>query len=222
MIGRCAGTVSSSGAVERASAPGGSASSGSSRSTGSSSRSLHSSTRIIAATAVIGLVIEAMRKIVSRRIGVAGLDGQRADRLDVHLAAPADQRDEAGHLAALDVAGHHVVHAAEPCGARSRLIRTWLWSPIRAPPVSFAGGRRWLPPLCVPFSSRAPVSGEGRGTCRVARVSPDRSSSVTVPLSHRGRTPSLETVADGCRRSVSHAVRRVTECGAREIANRRS
>jgi hypothetical protein len=30
---------------------------------------LHSSIRIIVATAVIGLVIEAMRKIVSRRIG---------------------------------------------------------------------------------------------------------------------------------------------------------
>jgi len=42
---------------------------GGSRSTGSSSRSLHSSIRIIVATAVIGLVIEAMRKIVSRRFG---------------------------------------------------------------------------------------------------------------------------------------------------------
>src|SRR5438876_8249648 len=45
------------------------ASSGSSGSTGSSRRSFASSTRIIAAAAVIGLVIEAMRKIVSRRIG---------------------------------------------------------------------------------------------------------------------------------------------------------
>src|SRR5437016_13540914 len=42
---------------------------GSSRCTGSSSRSRHSSTRIIVAAAVIGLVNEAMRKIVSRRIG---------------------------------------------------------------------------------------------------------------------------------------------------------
>ena len=68
MIGRCAGTVSSSGPSSRFSTLR-SASSGSSRSTGSSSRSLHSSTRIIAAAAVIGLVIEEMRKIVSRRIG---------------------------------------------------------------------------------------------------------------------------------------------------------
>jgi hypothetical protein len=45
------------------------ASSGNSGSTGSSRRSFASSTRIIAAVPVIGLVIEAMRKIVSRRIG---------------------------------------------------------------------------------------------------------------------------------------------------------
>jgi hypothetical protein len=38
----------------------------------SSSRSLHSSTRIRAATAVMGFVIEAMRKIVSRFMGAAG------------------------------------------------------------------------------------------------------------------------------------------------------
>ena len=67
MIGRFAGSVSSQWAVEPFSTrrP---ASSGSSRSTGSSSRSLHSSTRIIAAAAVIGLVMDEMRKIVSRPI----------------------------------------------------------------------------------------------------------------------------------------------------------
>jgi len=47
------------------------ASSGSNSSTGSSSLSLHCSTRIMAAAAVTGLVIEAMRKIVSRPIGVS-------------------------------------------------------------------------------------------------------------------------------------------------------
>src|SRR5258708_38345704 len=46
-----------------------SASSGSQRSTGSSSRSFASATRIMAATAVAGFVKEAMRKMVSRRIG---------------------------------------------------------------------------------------------------------------------------------------------------------
>src|SRR5437879_13492800 len=40
----------------------------------------------------------------------------------MHLAAPTDQRDEARHFAALDIAGHDLVHAAEPrlgqsCGA---------------------------------------------------------------------------------------------------------
>ena len=44
-------------------------SSGSQSSTGSSSRILHSSTRIMAPTAVIGFVMEARRKIVSRPIG---------------------------------------------------------------------------------------------------------------------------------------------------------
>ncbi len=68
MIGRWAGTVSSRSASGRRSTrrwP----SSGSSRSTGSSSRSRQSSTQIMAATAVTGLVMDEMRKIVSRRIG---------------------------------------------------------------------------------------------------------------------------------------------------------
>jgi hypothetical protein len=32
----------------------------------------------------------------------------------VHLAAPADERDEPGHVPGLDVAGHDVAHAGEP------------------------------------------------------------------------------------------------------------
>jgi hypothetical protein len=68
VIGRFAGKVSSSGlSIARRTRR--SASSGSHRSTGSSRRSAHSSTRIIAAAATIGLVTEAMRKMVSRRIG---------------------------------------------------------------------------------------------------------------------------------------------------------
>jgi hypothetical protein len=36
------------------------------------------------------------------------------DHVDVHLAPPADQRDETGHFAAFDIAGHDLMHAAEP------------------------------------------------------------------------------------------------------------
>ena len=68
VIGRWAGTESSSSASGRRSTCR-LASSGSSRSTGSSSRSMHSSTQIMPAAAVTGLVIEEMRKIVSRRSG---------------------------------------------------------------------------------------------------------------------------------------------------------
>jgi hypothetical protein len=64
VIERNAGTVSSI-SEERDLSTRRLASSGSQGSIESSSRSLHSSTRIIAATAVMGLVIEAMRKIVS-------------------------------------------------------------------------------------------------------------------------------------------------------------
>jgi hypothetical protein len=68
VIRRLAGTVSSSGlSIVRRTLR--SFSSGSHSSTGSSSRILHSSTRIMAATAVIGFVMEASRKTVSRLIG---------------------------------------------------------------------------------------------------------------------------------------------------------
>ena len=63
--GRAAGTVSSSGPSGRASTRR-SASSGSHSSTGSSSRTRQSSTSVSAATAVTGLVMDEMRKIVSR------------------------------------------------------------------------------------------------------------------------------------------------------------
>ena len=68
MIGRLAGTVSSSGpSILRSTRR--FANSGSRRSTDSFTSSLPSSTSIMAAAAVIGLVIEAMRKIVSWAIG---------------------------------------------------------------------------------------------------------------------------------------------------------
>ncbi len=65
LIGRLAGTVSSSGPLMSFNTWR-FASSGRSRSTGSSSRSLPSSTRIMAAAAVIGSDMEAMRKMESR------------------------------------------------------------------------------------------------------------------------------------------------------------
>jgi len=53
---------------------------------------------------------------------------QRADRIDVHLAAPADQGDQARHFAALDIAVDDVVRAAETRPGRSctahRLFRS--------------------------------------------------------------------------------------------------
>jgi hypothetical protein len=70
VIGRTAGTTSSTGlAGVRTTTR--EASSGSQRSTGSPSARRPSSTSIITAAAVIGFVIEAMRKIESRAIGTA-------------------------------------------------------------------------------------------------------------------------------------------------------
>jgi hypothetical protein len=72
----------------------------------------------------------------SRRMTIAtpkphplAADAFRADRVRVHLASPADERDEAGQLATLDVAGHDVVHAVEShpgqsSGARHSLLRS--------------------------------------------------------------------------------------------------
>ena len=68
MIGRAAGTVSSSGPFIRRSTRR-SASSGSSRSTGSSSVSSPSRTRASASAPVIGLVVAEMRNSESRRTG---------------------------------------------------------------------------------------------------------------------------------------------------------
>jgi len=73
VIARFAGSVSSSVPLSRFKTWR-FASSGSHRSTGSSSRSVHSSTRIIVAAAVIGLVMEEMRKMVSRRMGVGSVN----------------------------------------------------------------------------------------------------------------------------------------------------
>jgi hypothetical protein len=36
-----------------------------------------------------------------------------ADRINMDLAAPADERDQTGHLAGVDMTGHDVVHTAK-------------------------------------------------------------------------------------------------------------
>jgi hypothetical protein len=58
--------------------------------------------------------------MVSRRMGGAITDRLSANRIDMHLAPSADQRDQAGHLAPLDIAGHDVVHTGEPRPGQSR------------------------------------------------------------------------------------------------------
>src|SRR5262249_19771220 len=71
---------------------------------------------------------------------------QRPNRVDVHLTPPADQRHETGQRAALDVACHHLVHAAEPRSRQSSthdlLTPSWLIRRTWCPPWS-------LPPPCI-------------------------------------------------------------------------
>jgi hypothetical protein len=43
----------------------------------------------------------------------AAADRLHANRIGMHLAPPADQCHDTGHLAALDIAGHDLVHAVE-------------------------------------------------------------------------------------------------------------
>ncbi len=78
---------------------------------------------------------------------VAAADRLEADRIDMRLAAPADQRDDARHVAALDIAGHDLVHAAEPRLGQS------------------SGARRLIPPfrLIREDKTRANASPSGRG-----------------------------------------------------------
>src|SRR5205823_3592141 len=45
---------------------------------------------------------------------LATTDRLHADRVDMHLTAPAHQRDQARHFAALDIARHDVAHVAKP------------------------------------------------------------------------------------------------------------
>ncbi len=97
VIGRRAGTVSSNGPSTRVSTCR-STSSGSHSCTGSSSRSLHSSSKAIVAAIATGLDVDAIRKMVSRRIGAPPVVTHAPERFDVHLTAPADQGDQPGDL----------------------------------------------------------------------------------------------------------------------------
>ena len=69
------------------------------------------------ATLVTGLVIEAMRKIVSVFIGDVLLDVLEAERMQVDdLALARDQRDDAAGFLAIDEALHALMQALEPIG----------------------------------------------------------------------------------------------------------
>ena len=79
--------------------------SGMNRDTGSVSRTFPSSTIIMMATPVTGLVIDAMRKMPSLRIGVFALEVHQPLRLEVRDAPLArHDRDGAGDLLRVDVA----------------------------------------------------------------------------------------------------------------------
>ena len=79
------------------------ANSGAQRAIGSSSANRPSSTSMSAAVEVIGFVIEAMRKMVSRSIGNPGLHVPPANaRVLDHLAVAPHQRRRAGKRAGVD------------------------------------------------------------------------------------------------------------------------
>jgi hypothetical protein len=108
------------------------ASSGSHGSIESSSHNLHSYTRIMAATAVIGLVIEAMRKIVSRFMGAGLPNDNCAERLHMNVVMTADERDEPRHVFTLDVSGQNLVHSVDPrlrktCHSHVQLLALYDW-----------------------------------------------------------------------------------------------
>ena len=132
VIDRSAGTVSST-AASRLRSTRRFASSGSRSSTGSSSRSLPSSTRIIAATAVTGFVIDAMRKIVSRRYGRAA-ERRGAERVDVEVVARA-QRAPRGRPRVRARCGSRA-HRASGRAESSRVRRTFI---VQVPPRCVAG-----------------------------------------------------------------------------------
>ncbi len=93
---------------------------------------------------------------------VAAGGRHHAKRVDMRLAPPADQRDETGHVAALDIASHNVAHAAGPRrGESSRahylfppscLVEIRHPAPSRTPLAGHAAHARRLPS---PASGRA-------------------------------------------------------------------
>ena len=85
----------------------------------------HSSTRIIAATAVDRLRHrrDAEDRVTSHRMAAA--DCRRPDGVDVHRTAPAEDRHQAGQLAAIHVGLHHLVHAIEARPRQSSRARSY-------------------------------------------------------------------------------------------------
>ena len=112
---RVAGTVSPSNGPRPSTRTLRPASSGSRSSTGSSSRSRHSSTRISAATALIGFVIDERRKIESRADRPPLAPGQRAGDADFDVTVARREPGETSGVSQLDVLGHGVVKATQPC-----------------------------------------------------------------------------------------------------------
>ena len=75
------------------------------------------------ATPVTGLVIEAIRKMASFRIGVLALGVHHAVRLEVHDPALArHERDGAGELLLGDVAVHGLADALEAIGGETHVL----------------------------------------------------------------------------------------------------
>ncbi len=83
-----------------------------------------SSTSCMMPIETIGLVIEKMRKMLSRVIGALGAGGLPAERLEpADLAAAGDQHGDAGHGALVDLALERVRHPLQPAWRQSERFR---------------------------------------------------------------------------------------------------
>jgi hypothetical protein len=109
-----------------------------------------------------------------------------------HVVAPADQHDESWYFAALDVAAHHVMHAAEPhlgqsSGAHRRSPPFRLIRPMAGWP---GGARNPLVRQCGGFQGRILLAHQhqgrhGQGRQRLARQQEDRRRVENEPLLSR-------------------------------------
>ena len=177
VIGRCAGTVSPSIGPLGSTMTRRLASSGSRSSTGSSARSRHSSMRISAPTATIGFVIDAMRKMVSRRTG------SRSPRVSVPLTPISTSSSRATSHATPPMVSSCTWPAMTSCSrlncSRSNPLMLVLTLPAvgthRGPPQ--AGCR---PPRLIPGEARRENSAPAGGASARARSSRDTNVSTTL------------------------------------------